>query len=126
MAKILMVDDARAVRRLINKILRDDFELAEAVDGEDGLAKLQEFAPDVVLLDVTMPVMGGKEMLKRMRARGDRTRVILLSSESGAQIDALLAIEGVCGFISKPFKPSMLRAQIAEALGAAEAAREAS
>ena len=75
MTRILTVDDSRAVRTIIGKTLRANFDILEAEDGEKGLAVLQEETVDLVLLDVTMPVMDGPEMLKRLRERGDQTPV---------------------------------------------------
>lgn len=118
MPKILTIDDARAVRMLVRKALKDmPFEIEEAEDGEKGLAKLGDFTPDLILLDVTMPVMDGPTMLKELRAQGDKTAVILLTAESGSTvIGPMLSAGGVCDYIIKPFKPDQLRAKVIEAL----------
>ena len=113
--KVLTVDDARAIRALVRKALKGDFAIEEAVDGQAGLAKVEEFAPDVILLDVTMPVMGGSEMLERLRASGDETPVIILSSERESSIiEPMLAQRAVFGIVRKPFKPAWLLEAIAK------------
>ena len=71
MTRILTVDDSRAVRMLVKKALADmAFEIDEAEDGEKGLVAVDQNAPDLILLDVTMPVLDGPGMLERLRGRG--------------------------------------------------------
>jgi two-component system, cell cycle response regulator len=116
--RILTVDDSRAVRMLVKKALNDmAFEIDEAEDGEKGLIAVEQNAPDLILLDVTMPVLDGPGMLERLRARGVPTPVLLLTAESGTSvIGPMLKQGGVCEYIVKPFKPEQLRAKVIEAL----------
>lgn len=118
MTRILTVDDSRAVRMLVKKALNDmGFEIDEAEDGEKGLIAVEQNAPDLILLDVTMPVLDGPGMLERLRARGVPTPVLLLTAESGTSvIGPMLKQGGVCEYIVKPFKPEQLRAKVIEAL----------
>ncbi|MET0388075.1 MAG: response regulator [Polyangiales bacterium] len=118
MTRILTVDDSRAVRMLVKKALADmGFDIAEAEDGEKGLAAVDESAPDLILLDVTMPVLDGPGMLERLRGRGISTPVLLLTAESGTSvIGPMLKQGGICEYIVKPFKPEQLRAKVIEAL----------
>ena len=68
MPRILTVDDSRTVRMILTKQVSElGFEIDEAEDGEQGLAKLEEASYDLVLLDVTMPVLDGPGMLTKMR-----------------------------------------------------------
>jgi two-component system, cell cycle response regulator len=116
--RILTVDDSRAVRMLIKKALADmDFEISEAENGELGLAAVEQNSPQLILLDVTMPVLDGPGMLERLRAKGNSTPVLLLTAESGTGvIGPMLKQGGVCDYIVKPFKPEQLRAKVIEAL----------
>ncbi|HKU41182.1 MAG TPA: response regulator [Polyangiales bacterium] len=118
MTRILTVDDSRAVRMLVKKALTDmAFEIDEAEDGEKGLAAVEQNQPDLILLDVTMPVLDGPGMLERLRGRGIPTPVILLTAESGTSvIGPMLKQGGICEYIVKPFKPEQLRAKVIEAL----------
>lgn len=118
MTQILTVDDARAVRMLVRKALKEmPFDIEEAEDGEKGLEKVSECNPDLILLDVTMPVLDGPGMLTKLRAQGDQTPVILLTAESGSSIiGPMLQQGGICDYIIKPFKPDQLRAKVIEAL----------
>jgi two-component system cell cycle response regulator len=103
---------------LVKKALADmAFEIEEAEDGEKGLAAVEQFSPDLILLDVTMPVLDGPGMLERLRGRGVPTPVLLLTAESGTSvIGPMLKQGGICEYIVKPFKPEQLRAKVIEAL----------
>jgi DNA-binding response OmpR family regulator len=103
---------------LVKKALADmAFEIDEAEDGEKGLVAVEQNAPDLILLDVTMPVLDGPGMLERLRQRGVPTPVILLTAESGTSvIGPMLKQGGITEYIVKPFKPEQLRAKVIEAL----------
>jgi two-component system cell cycle response regulator len=103
---------------LVKKALADmAFDIDEAEDGEKGLAAVEQTQPDLILLDVTMPVLDGPGMLERLRSRGVPTPVILLTAESGTSvIGPMLKQGGICEYIVKPFKPEQLRAKVIEAL----------
>ncbi len=117
MPLVLTVDDSRAVRTIVSKQIRDlGFEVAEAEDGVQGLAKLQETQYDLVILDVTMPNMDGPTMLARMRDAGNETPVIMLTSESKRSIIAGAMRSGITDYILKPFKPEELRNKILSVL----------
>jgi DNA-binding response OmpR family regulator len=103
---------------LVKKALADmAFDIDEAEDGEKGLTAVEQTQPDLILLDVTMPVLDGPGMLERLRSRGVPTPVILLTAESGTSvIGPMLKQGGICEYIVKPFKPEQLRAKVIEAL----------
>jgi DNA-binding response OmpR family regulator/anti-anti-sigma regulatory factor len=122
MLRVLTVDDSRAVRSIVRKqIIEMGFEPVEAEDGVQGLAKLQESTIDLVLLDVTMPVMDGPTMLAKMRESGNKTPVIMLTSESKRSIVAGAMKLGIDDYILKPFKPEELKAKMLSVIGAADA-----
>jgi two-component system, cell cycle response regulator len=103
---------------LVKKALADmAFDIVEAEDGEKGLLAVEEHSPDLILLDVTMPVLDGPGMLERLRGRNISTPVLLLTAESGTSvIGPMLKQGGICEYIVKPFKPEQLRAKVIEAL----------
>jgi two-component system, cell cycle response regulator len=110
---VLTVDDSRAVRTIVSKQVKDlGFEVAEAEDGVQGLAKLGECQYDLVILDVTMPNMDGPTMLGKMRDAGNTTPVIMLTSESKRSIISGAMKSGITDYILKPFKPEELRNKI--------------
>ncbi|MGC4121010.1 MAG: response regulator [Myxococcales bacterium] len=113
MTRILTVDDSRAVRNIVAKEVRAlGFEIDEAEDGQQGLAKLEEVLYDLVLLDVNMPVLDGPGMLAKMRELGNQTPVIMLTSESKRSIVAGALKLGLVDYILKPFKAEDLRAKL--------------
>jgi DNA-binding response OmpR family regulator len=119
MTRILTVDDSRAIRSIVAKHVQEmGFDLDEAVDGEEGLLRLEDVEYDLVVLDVTMPNLDGPGMLKRMREAGNKTPVLMLTSESKRSIIADVMKLGIEDYILKPFKPDELKAKIQKILGA--------
>ena len=117
MPRILTVDDSRPIRMIVSKALVEmGFEVGEAEDGNDGLKKLAEGAFDLVVLDVTMPNLDGPGMLAKMREGGDKTPVLMLTSESKTSIVAALMKLGIADYLLKPFKGDELRAKVLKAL----------
>src|SRR5262245_9160667 len=101
---LLVVDDNPAVRRGLR--CRLEFEtdlvvLGEAADGHEALDKLQQFAPDVVILDVEMPVMDGLSVAARLRADGRRTRSVVLTVHDDSATRARAHAASVDRFVSK-------------------------
>lgn len=118
MARVLTVDDSRALRMLVKRNLTGlDVEIDEAVNGEDGLAKLGAGSYDLVLLDVTMPVLDGPGMLAKMRESGNKTPVLMLTSESAKTIVADVMRHGISDYILKPFKPEDIKTKVVKVLG---------
>jgi DNA-binding response OmpR family regulator len=117
MPAILTVDDSRAVRTIVGKQVKElGFDVLEAEDGVQGLQVLSEASVDLVLLDVTMPNMDGPTMLQKMRELGNKTPVIMLTSESKRTIVAGAMKQGISDYILKPFKPEELRAKVLSVL----------
>jgi DNA-binding NtrC family response regulator len=117
MPRILTIDDSSTIRSIITKQMADlGFEVDHAEDGQQGLAKLEEISVDLILLDVTMPVMDGPTMLAALRERGDHTPVIMLTSESKRSIVSGAVKLGIEDYILKPFKPDELRGKVMKAL----------
>ena len=117
MPAILTVDDSRAVRTIVGKQVKElGFDVLEAEDGVQGLEQLANTTVDLVLLDVTMPNMDGPTMLAKMREMGNKTPVIMLTSESKRTIVAGAMKAGISDYILKPFKPEELRAKVLSVL----------
>src|SRR6184192_4642441 len=91
------------------------YQVDEAANGEEALDKLTEKPPLLVLLDLQMPVMNGREMLQRMRATPDLKEVpVVIISGFGFEWEAELM--GAQGYIGKPFEPQELEKTIADLL----------
>jgi len=109
--KILTVDDSRTIRMIVKKAFQPyDCELFEAENGTEGLAEAAKIHPDLIVLDITMPVMSGIEMLSRLKADDTlkNTPVIMLSAESGKDHVMQIVKMGVQDYIVKPFKGEQL------------------
>ncbi len=117
MKRILTVDDSRSMRSIISKALANiGAEILQAEDGKQGLDVVESTPPDLILLDITMPVMDGPAMLKELRARGKKTSVILLTAESGTSVIGPLMQFGFDDYIVKPFQAEELQAKVMKVL----------
>jgi CheY-like chemotaxis protein len=113
---ILVVDDDADFRTGLRTALEmKGYQAEEAANGEEALLKLTEKPPLLVLLDLQMPLMNGREMLQRMRSRPDLKEVpVVIISGFGFEWEAELM--GAQGYIGKPFEPQELEATIAHLL----------
>jgi len=105
--RILIVDDSAVMRSLIRSVLvgAAGLEVAgTAADGESGLSAIESLRPDLVLLDVEMPVMDGLVTLKKLRARGHKMPVIMCSSltQRGAKVTIEALASGASDYVAKP------------------------
>lgn len=110
-AKILTVDDSRTIRIIVTRTFRPyDAKIFEAGNGEEGLAVAARERPDLILLDVTMPVMDGVTMLGKLKENPDLKAipVIMLTAESGRDNILTIARIGVRDYLVKPFKEDQL------------------
>ena len=111
--KILLVDDETAITdRLAPFLSRSGFEVQVAVDGMVAFDKIASFAPDMIVLDVLMPKIDGREVLRRLRDAGNWTPVILLTQVGESAERAMALTEGADDYINKPFDPNELVARI--------------
>lgn len=113
--KILAVDDSRTMRHMLEEALTGagfDVELAE--DGIDGLDKLPDAAPDLVITDINMPRMDGFGFIENVRAQSDWAAVpiLVLTTESGEALKQRARKAGATGWIVKPFDEDKLVAVI--------------
>jgi CheY-like chemotaxis protein len=113
---LLIVDDDADFRTGLRTALEmKGYQVDEAANGEEALAKLSDRAPLLVLLDLQMPVMNGREMLQRMRTTPDLKDVpVVIISGFGFEWEAELM--GAQGYIGKPFEAQELEQTIAHLL----------
>lgn len=113
---ILIVDDDADFRTGLRTALEmKGYQVEEAANGEEALTRLSDRPPLLVLLDLQMPVMNGREMLQRMRATPDLKEVpVVIISGFGFEWEAELM--GAQGYIGKPFEPQELEQTIANLL----------
>ena len=109
--KILSVDDSKTIRLIVGRAFSPyDCVVCEATNGEEGLAKAAAEKPDLIVLDITMPVMDGVTMLTRLKENPELKSipVIMLTAESGRENVAYIAKLGVRDYLVKPFKDLQL------------------
>jgi len=109
--KILTVDDSRTIRLIVGRAFKAyDCEVLEAANGMEGLATAAREKPDVIILDVTMPVMDGTEMLGRLKSTPELRSipVIMLTAEAGRENVLRIAKLGVKDYLVKPFKEEQI------------------
>lgn len=110
-AKILTVDDSASIRLTTRVTLSNaGYTVTEAVDGLDGLSKLQADEYDLVITDLNMPNMDGLTMIRELRKLPAHTGVpvIFLTTESDGEIKAQAKAAGATGWLTKPFDPESL------------------
>ncbi|MCR5586706.1 MAG: response regulator [Lachnospiraceae bacterium] len=118
MAKILMVDDSRTSRKILKDILVDAGHeiVGEAGNGEEGYQMYGEVKPDLVTMDITMPVLDGIEALKKIKAENPDAKVVMVTA-AGQKSKLIEAIQnGAVDFISKPFDNDKLIEIVSKAL----------
>ena len=111
--KILLVDDEKAITANLKPFLeRSGFAVDTAADGEEAMAKIRAFDPELLVLDVLMPRLDGREVLRRLRRADDWTPVILLTQVGESTERAMALEEGADDYLNKPFDPHELVARI--------------
>jgi two-component system cell cycle response regulator len=109
--KILTVDDSKTIRMIVARAFKTfACEILEASDGVEGLAIVSREKPDIILLDYTMPVMDGFEMLNKLKADPESRSipVVMLTAEAGRENVLKIARLGVRDYLVKPFKEDLV------------------
>jgi DNA-binding response OmpR family regulator len=115
--RILLVDDEQPIQTLLSfPLQRDGYEVVQAADGREALARFDEQIFDLVVLDVMLPRMDGLEVCRRLRAKGETVPIIMLTAKS-EEIDKVLGLElGADDYITKPFSMREFRSRVKAAL----------
>lgn len=112
---VLVVEDHVDVAHLVGTVLKNDYAISYATDGEQGLAKAAELMPDLIITDVKMPLMDGCELCRQLRASSQlhHIPVIMLSARTSTddRVNGIMA--GADVYMIKPFVPEELRAWVA-------------
>ena len=110
--RVLVVDDEDRIRGIVRGYLENDgFEVAEARDGEAAIRIARDWHPDLVVLDVMMPVTDGLDVLRQLRTRS-QVPVILLTARA-EEVDTLVGLSvGADDYVTKPFSPRELVARV--------------
>ena len=113
----LVVDDSKVIRKVARRILEElNFEVEEAVDGQDALNACERQLPDVILLDWNMPVMNGLDFMKELRSRSDIMQPIIVFCTTENDMSHIrMAIEaGANEYIMKPFDREIIEAKFSQ------------
>lgn len=108
MAKVLVVDDAKFLRVMLGSILESDaYEVVgEAENGKEAIELYQKHKPDIVTMDITMPVMNGIEAIKELKKIDEQVKVIVCSAVGQKHVVVEAIEAGAKDFIVKPFNES--------------------
>jgi DNA-binding response OmpR family regulator len=112
-AHILLADDEAAITANLGPFLeRSGFRVSLAADGRSALDRARSERPDLIVLDILMPHLDGREVLRQLRQAGQQTPVILLTGVGESTERALALEEGADDYLNKPFDPHELLARI--------------
>jgi two-component system response regulator MprA len=111
--RALLIEDDDAVRAALRRaLLLDGWEIALAVDGQEGLLQAETARPDVIVLDLGLPVIDGLEVCRRLRSTGNRTPILMLTARD-AIADRVEGLEaGADDYLVKPYDVRELRARL--------------
>jgi CheY-like chemotaxis protein len=119
--RILLVDDDEALlRTLTDYLVSEGFEVVQARDGQRALSRIDEKVPDILILDISMPVMGGLEVLKRIQTPDGELRCPTLVLTARSAMQGFFRGIAVDGFLAKPCSQEELVGTIRQILGAKE------
>jgi DNA-binding response OmpR family regulator len=116
---VLLVDDDAGLRQVLGRLLHSSgFDtVAEAADGEEALTLLLTVHPDLIVTDWQMPRLDGIAFVRKLRARGDQTPVIMLSGHGDPHVIVTAIKAGVNNYLHKPINPDILFEKIWQTLG---------
>ncbi len=115
MINIMITDDHSMIREGLKSLLELDGDIkviAEAVDGQDCLNKLETVTPDVLLLDINMPVMNGLDVLKNLKLRKNKVKVLVITAHNEVEYLMKAVDIGVNGYVLKDSESAVLKKAI--------------
>ena len=117
MERILVIEDDRAVQKALRRLFDgEDLAVEIASDGKSGLEAFRRSTPSVVVLDLRLPVMTGREVCQEIKRQSPMVPVIMLSAASDVSDKVLLLELGADDYVTKPFSPRELLARVRAAL----------
>ena len=114
---VMVVDDDFRVCQLFERILGEEgYSVVTATSGEEALTVAAEAAPDLVVLDIVMPGMGGVATLRELHRRGVRAAVIMLTAQGSVETAREAMMLGAWDYVTKPFSLEFLKGVLREGL----------
>jgi two-component system cell cycle response regulator DivK len=119
MKKILIVEDVDFNRDLIVQLLEDNYEILTAADGAEGIQLAEQERPDLILMDLSLPVIDGWEATRRIKANAalQHTPIIALTAHAMRGDEEKARESGCDDYLSKPLDEDVLFAKLAKFLG---------
>lgn len=117
-ARVLVVEDEPDIRELLVDILENaGYEVSQAMDGGSALEKVCDYPPDIILLDVSMPVMDGFQVLERLQDKpATRSIPVIMVTAKGHQQDVAKArAGGAWGYVTKPWEAEEIESKVTAA-----------
>ena len=117
--RILVIEDMEDNRRILRDLLTNaGFDLIEAVDGEKGIVAAAEHRPDLILMDIQLPIVDGYEATRRIKANPELRHIPIIAVTSYALSgdEAKTREAGCDGYVAKPYSPRQLLAKVREFL----------
>ena len=115
MATLLVIDDDPTVRETLRKVFSQSYECDTADRAEQALEYLEFQDYDAIITDISMPGVGGVQILKHIQARPSKTPVIVISG-NGSEFEDLLMEMGAFAYFTKPFRLEKLELAVAQAI----------
>jgi len=117
MATVLIVEDSRPMQRTLQRLFEaDSLQVQIAADGPSGLEKFRQELPCVVVLDLKLPGISGKELCREFKAQAPSVPIVVLSANSDVDDKVLLLELGADDYVTKPFSPKELLARVRRAM----------
>jgi two-component system, cell cycle response regulator DivK len=119
MKKVLVVEDVDFNRDLLVQLLEDKYQVIEAVNGQEGVELAERERPELILMDLSLPIMDGWEATKRIKANNDLRSIPVIALTAHAMVgDEEKALAAGCDdYLVKPLNEEILMAKIAKYLG---------
>ena len=117
--RVMLVEDDSGMRQVLSRLLQTSgfSSVAEVGDGQEALTALASTQVDLIITDCVMPRMDGVALVTALRARGDRTPVIMLSGQEDPHVVVRAIKAGVNNYIPKPIRPEQFLEKIWQTLG---------
>jgi two-component system cell cycle response regulator DivK len=115
---VLIVEDVEMNRDLLIQLLEDDYRVVTAADGEEGVAAARRELPDIILMDLSLPVMDGWEAMRTIRASADisHLRIIAVTAHAMPEDEHLARSAGADDYMTKPIDEEVLFQKLADNL----------
>lgn len=118
MKKILIVEDTEDAMEIMTRALEEEYTIIKASNGKEGMERAISEMPDLILMDISLPIMDGLTVTRRIRENGNIKDIPIIAISASAMIHNIKeALENGCNdFIPKPIRPRLLRKKVKEYL----------